>query len=61
MSDTASECCFDIDNFPSIQSIVKNCLNMKLDTNVEGFHQGNRQTFVFLQGARCKKNRPLIL
>ena len=41
MSDADSECWSDVDNFPPLRSLVKNCLNMKPDRNVERSHIGN--------------------
>ena len=34
MSDADCECWSDVDNFPPLKFLVKNCLNMKPDKNV---------------------------
>ena len=44
MSDADSECWSDVDNFPPLKSLVKNCLNMKPDKNVTSSHPGNAQS-----------------
>ena len=45
MSDTDSGCLSDVDNSPPLKSLLKICLNVKPDKNVESFHQGNGLSF----------------
>ena len=39
-SDVDSECWSNVDDFPPLQFLEKNCLNMKPDKNVESCHSG---------------------
>ena len=41
MSDADSEWWSDIDSFPLVYSLVRNCINMKPDKNVESSHLFN--------------------
>ena len=61
MSDADSECWSDVDNFPPLQSLVKNSLNMKSDRNVESSHPGNGRSHAKIKLNLIKtknKNKP---
>ena len=61
MSDADSECWSDVEKFPPLRSLVKNCLIMKPDRSVESFHLGNGRSIAKIKVNLSKakdKNKP---
>ena len=51
-----SECLSDVENFPPLHSLIKKCLNMKPDRNVESSHLGNGRSI-----AKIKMNSSKVM
>ena len=63
MSDADSDWYSDVDNFPPLRPLVKNCLKMKPDRTVESSHSGNGRSIAKIKMNLSKaidknKNKP---